>query len=154
MAFNVVYQYTPAAGGYEGIRTSRQFPSEEDFAQAEQSTLETVIASGISEEEVDELVAKTPLKSYIGAALVESKGEDGKPDPFLLEMELGTKFYAAFGGDVPENLIDSFVQYVKRMREPERLYKDSDLMESERAFLADVAQQRVRLAKLARSVFR
>jgi hypothetical protein len=90
----VVFEYTAKAGGYEGVRTFTPYKSKEDFEEERKSIpnllsgKEIVLKEGIPQDEVDKLIQKTPLISYVRAAFEDARMPDGSTDPDILEMHL------------------------------------------------------------------
>jgi hypothetical protein len=95
----VVFEYTEAAKGYEGIRTWTPYPSKAEFDAefAERGKLEgtekifgeqRVVAEGVSEKDAVSCVQKTPLRSYLKAAIEEATGSDGEIDYDVAKMRM------------------------------------------------------------------
>lgn len=90
----VVFEYTQKAGGYCGVRTYTSYSSKEEFDRERLkmpnllSGEMIVLDEGVSEKRREELIRKTPLASYVGAALEEATMPDGSLDPDLLELHL------------------------------------------------------------------
>jgi len=129
--YNVVFEYTAAAGAYKGVRTWASFMGEDAFDKFPKRDLEMVLAQGVTEECAIEMVGDTPIKAYVGAALVESKGEDGLLNRDVLHMELGTKLYAIMTArNVSPNLdvVDGLVNYVCASSDARRMYADPEAL--------------------------
>jgi len=71
--YNVVIEYTAAAGGYAGNRFWTSYKNQDAFkrAKVEEDPRHRVIAVGVSNEKAIELTAMTPESSRLGAALQE-----------------------------------------------------------------------------------
>lgn len=88
--YNVVFEYTAAAGGYAGCRTITSFSSKKEFENNYSSgrrVREKVVAEGITDEEAQKIASDVPLESDLAACLQEaSVGE--KVNLNLLAMHL------------------------------------------------------------------
>lgn len=87
--FWVVFEYTAAAGGYCGVRTSTCFSNKAHFEQwlKESSQIlerEKIIAQGVTLEQAVSLTKETPLKCRITAALQEATTKDGIDENVLV----------------------------------------------------------------------
>lgn len=90
--FWVVFEYTKAAGGYCGVRTSTFFSDQaafEKWLEENPQVLErqNIIAMGITKKEMDFLVRQTPLVCRITAAIEEAT-IDGKINLDILTLEI------------------------------------------------------------------
>jgi hypothetical protein len=116
--YNVVFVYTKAAGGYEGVRTWSDFGTKEKFQTwlAEQKELlNNVIAEGVTEDRAKELIAKTPIRAYLCSAVHEAVELDGSFNSDKYKTELET-ILAANPKIKPLDL--SFVpEYIEKNRE-------------------------------------
>lgn len=96
--YHVVFEYTPEAGGYEGVRTITSFKSKEAFDEwytPEIRAKERVMAEGVSFDRAQELVEQTPAACYLNAALGRAmEQEDPESRKFILEMELSKVMFA------------------------------------------------------------
>lgn len=74
MSYNVVFEYTKATGGFEGVRTWTTFSSQEEFNQwLDDSVLEKqkVLAKGVTQEKAIEICDQTPMTCRYAAAAQE-----------------------------------------------------------------------------------
>lgn len=94
--YNVVFEYTQAAGGYCGNRYWVSYKSKEDY-EASKASLESkkvndntiVIASGVEDCQAISLTSQTPEVSRVTAAIEEACYlEGGKMDSNMLEFRL------------------------------------------------------------------
>jgi hypothetical protein len=91
--YNVVFRYTKAAGGYEGVRYIIGFSSKEDFDKwltPDARVNQEVVEEGVSGKRAQELVNETPIECYIASAIEDAKMQDGSISFPILEMKLDT----------------------------------------------------------------
>jgi hypothetical protein len=90
--YNVVFQYTPAAGAYEGIRRAWSYLSKEEFDKTARPFLaekgQEVVEEGISNDRVTELCAQTPFTAYLRVVYRDATLPDGTVDSKILERGL------------------------------------------------------------------
>jgi hypothetical protein len=93
--YNVVFEYTAATGGYEGVRTWTGWPNKAKFqkdwakAPSERKAREIVVAEGVTQERAVELVDQVSIDAYIRAAVQEATNrKTGRFDKFLWKMEI------------------------------------------------------------------
>ncbi len=82
------------------MRTQTHFKSKEDFESfwaksggktQDRSKLigeEKVVAEGVTDREALAMIRKTPIRSYISAAMEEATGPDGVVDQDVLDMQI------------------------------------------------------------------
>jgi hypothetical protein len=76
---------------YPGVRTIYPFNSRDDFISARgQFSRNRIIAEGVSNEEAQELLAKTPLNAYIGYAVYEALYNPQVIDWGIFDMNMHT----------------------------------------------------------------
>ncbi len=89
--YNVVFQYTAAAGSHEGVITWSCFKNAEDFKRfytPEIKKRERVLAKGVTSDEAVEYCEKTPLACHISAAVGKARNPKTKGlDDFILGQE-------------------------------------------------------------------
>jgi hypothetical protein len=92
--FNVVFQYTREAGGYEGVITWTSFKNEADFNDwytPDIERRERVIARGVTQEKAIELVRQTPAACDLASCVEEATDpETGELNPEIFQMRLTT----------------------------------------------------------------
>jgi len=96
--YQVVFEYTPEAGGYEGNRFIVSYKSEEQFEKMNPSedlakSKTKVIAKGVSDEEAYKIVSNVPLWRNVAASYQEAIVE-GEFQPFIYEMRLQNPQFA------------------------------------------------------------
>ena len=92
--FNVVFEYTREAKGYEGVITWTSFKDEANFKEWYTPDIEKrqrVLAKGVTRDEAVEFVKQTPAACYVAACLEDATDPDtGEVDKEILEMRLKT----------------------------------------------------------------
>lgn len=90
MDYYVVFEYTAAMGGHEGVRTWSSFPSKGDFDQWYTPHIrqnERVLAEGVSAEEAMRICDGTPLMADLSAC-IENATVGGSVNKQILETNL------------------------------------------------------------------
>jgi hypothetical protein len=94
--YNVVIEYTEAAGGWAGNRYWTSLKNESDL-EAWQSDLgdgQKVIAHGITGKQAENMTADVPVECLVAAAFEECT-IDGVVEPMMLKMQLANTAFAA-----------------------------------------------------------
>jgi hypothetical protein len=90
----VALRYTEAAGGYAGITTWSVFASKSEFdTWYDEATRkdQAVVEEGITKERAVELCQRTPLRSYVRAALADARNPDtGEINSDIARMKLAS----------------------------------------------------------------
>lgn len=89
--YHVVFVYTAACGGYEGVRTSSSWPDKLSFDAWYTDDIkkrERIVEEGVTRERALELISETPLACSVAAARQAATRSDGTIDPIALEMHL------------------------------------------------------------------
>jgi hypothetical protein len=97
MAYRVVFEYTPKAGGYAGNRYSINYQDKARFASLnrEPNDREIVIAEGVTDDEAQNLTSLTPEICSITAAIQECCYlPNGQVDSQQLQVDLPTHLYS------------------------------------------------------------
>ncbi|MCX6779001.1 MAG: hypothetical protein NTU97_02105 [Candidatus Magasanikbacteria bacterium] len=93
LPYAVVYEYTEAAGGYNGVRTWTAFRDMNDFEkwlkQPDNHVLDNqkVIAQGVTEQQAIDIISGTPVEAY-AAASIDAATSGGLLSWVALEVEL------------------------------------------------------------------
>jgi len=90
--YQVVFQYTRATGGFEGVRIRMSFRDkkhfEEYYDQEERKTM-TVVEKDVTDARAEQLIKDVPRACRIAACYEEALNrETGLIDPFILELKL------------------------------------------------------------------
>ena len=94
--YNVALRYNENAGGYAGIVTWSSFESKAEFdswfaAEGSEQREQEVVAEGITQEEAVALCKKTPLMSYVKAAIEDATDmTTGEVDLRLAKARMAT----------------------------------------------------------------
>lgn len=104
MSFNVVYEYTQAAGGYAGTRFSTSYTNEADCRASKHDPRMKAIATGVTDKEALNLTSLTPEICRFTSAIEEAcYADDGKVDTNILDHHL---FMAQFALEHDRELVN------------------------------------------------
>ena len=91
--YNVVFEYTEKAEGYQGVRTITPFRDEAHFKEwytPEVKAMQKAIAQGLSTEDAVALCEKTPMDSYVSSARQDATSRNGKFNKKVFDLEMST----------------------------------------------------------------
>lgn len=121
LPYNVVFEYTEAAGSYAGVRTITAFKNKDDFDRwlndPENSVLERekVVAQGVTEDEATKLVDATSVESYAAACIAAATDSAGVIHLTALKCELTNVAMArAESGESPDELLNIATGLLRR----------------------------------------
>lgn len=87
LSYNVVFEYTPEAGGFYGTRTWTSYSSEANFKKNyHPEPLTKVLKAGVSQEEAIIITTLTPEICRLTAGIEDAYGAENSRNPFPSEL--------------------------------------------------------------------